>query len=88
MARVSIQKDYEYFENKFNKIIKFNEMKLINIKVLDVNPLSGFNSILITIIMQFKRYIYVKFIILFIIFLLKCIHDKTFYLYKECAQVF
>lgn len=79
MARESIQKDYEYFEKKFNQIIKFNEMKLINIKVLDVNPLSGFNSILITIIMQFKRYIYVKFIISFIIFLLKCIHDKTFY---------
>jgi hypothetical protein len=51
MARKAIQKDWEYFEKKFNKIIKSNEMKLITVKVLDVNPLGGFNSIFITIIM-------------------------------------
>jgi hypothetical protein len=51
MAREAIQKDWECFGKKINKIIKFSELKLITIKVLDVNPLSGFNSILITIIM-------------------------------------
>jgi hypothetical protein len=51
MAREVIQKDWECFEKKVNKIIKFNEMKLITIKVFNVNPLSGFNSIFIAIIM-------------------------------------
>jgi hypothetical protein len=51
MAREAIQKDWECFEKKIKQIIKFNEILLIPIKVLDVNPLSGFYSIFIAIIL-------------------------------------